>query len=67
MAQFVEIKMIFLETHLGEMSRKEFGHSESANAVRTENLKLKKKIVEDLRRLLKSSTCIEKDLQFESF
>merc|ERR1739838_1153143 len=37
-AQFVEIKMIFLETHLGEMSRKEFGHSESANAVRTENL-----------------------------
>ena len=33
----------FLETHLGEMSRKEFGHSESANAVRTENLKLKKK------------------------
>merc|ERR1739838_366095 len=37
-AQFVEIKMIFLETHLGEMGRKECGHSKGTKAVFTENL-----------------------------
>jgi hypothetical protein len=56
---------LFLETHLyiGEMSRKEFCHSESANAVSSENLK-EKTIVENLRSLLTSShpICIEKEI-----